>query len=95
MEDHATIRTRLGHARQHFRARIDGVQRRLTRARSYAADPWVQFGAALAVGYLMGRAERAETIARKPETIAHAVVRAAVVPFVTAAVRRAMSEPTG
>lgn len=97
MEDHATIRTRVEHAREHLRARVDGFQRRIAHARSYVANPWVQFGAAVAVGYLLGRDERAETTARKPEppeTIVHAVVRAALVTYVTSAVRRAMSNGT-
>ena len=95
MEDHATIRSRVAHAREHFRARVDGFQRRITHARRYVADPWIQFGAAVAVGYLLGRDEHAQTTAPKtetPETIVHAVVRAALVTLVTSAIRGAMSD---
>lgn len=94
IEEHATIRTRLVHAREHVRSKVDGIQRQITHARSYVANPWLQFGAAFAVGYLLGRDDHAETIERTPEapeTIVHALVRTALETIVTSGIRRAMS----
>jgi hypothetical protein len=82
--------------REHVRARVDDVQRRIAHVRSYIADPWIQFGAAVAVGYLLGCDDHAETAAGKhhaPETIVHAVVRTALVTLVSSGIRRAMSAP--
>jgi hypothetical protein len=94
IDDHATVRTRLVHAREHLRSKVDGLHRQITHARSYVANPWIQFGAAVAVGYLLGRGEHAETIERTPEapeTIVHALVRTALETIVTSGIRRAMS----
>jgi hypothetical protein len=86
MHDHA-IRNRV-------RAKVDGLHRQITDARSYLANPWIRFGAAVAVGYLFGCNDEAEPEPSKPETIVHAVIRAAAVAFVTSAMRRAMSGAT-
>ena len=96
MADNATLRSRIGDAREHVRERVDGLHRRIARVRSFVANPWLQFGAAVAAGYLLGCEEHAETTARKPdppETIVHAVVRTALVTFVSSGIRRAMSSP--
>ena len=84
------------HAHATIRSRIRAVRARIAHVRSFVANPWVQFGAAVAAGYLLGCDERAETTEHKPETpetIVHAAVRTALVTLVSSGIRRAMATP--
>lgn len=95
---YTTIRTGVVHARERLRARLDGLRRRVTHARGYVASPWIRFGSAAAVGYLLGRREHEEPDVRAAsplatrEPIVHAVVRAALVAVVNSAIRRALAD---
>ena len=92
MPAHATIWTRIVDARARLGSSVDGLHRGVTRVRGYVASPWFQIGAAAAAGFLLGRRScpREPDIPPanypSPETIVHAVVRAALVALTTSAV---------
>lgn len=93
MPDEATIKTRIADARQRIGSRLDELHHGIAHVRKFVADPWIRFGTAVAVGYVVGSREHhepemAKPRQRPPETILHAMARTALTTLLTAAIRR-------
>jgi hypothetical protein len=96
---HTTFKTRVVDARARVGSSVDGLQRGVMRVRDVVASPWLHLGVAAAAGFVLGRRSCVREPAippvppPEPETIAHALLRAALVTLTTSAIRRVLLGP--
>ena len=85
------------------RSTLDALHHRITQVRSlvsprtYADNPWIRLGAALVVGFELGRRAQASAAARAPgppEKTLHLLVRTALLELAAAALRDVASHAT-
>jgi hypothetical protein len=100
MRDHAAIETEHVGVRARLGAKAHGLHQRMTHLRAmvsprtYVANPWLRIGAAVALGYWLGRREQPKPDVRhanRPETMFHALLRTALLNLAESAINDVMS----